>query len=179
MGVEALAARNGDLILGNTDLIPGWLVRSGGVYLALAVYYGIKKEITQSYQVEIDGTRLHGEYVSILVANQPYLAGGLHPAVEARPDDGLLDVYLIRSVVGLKIAALALDYVQGRYYKWPHYISHYRGKTIAVSSDQIMEICLDGEHFYDTAVEYQAVPQGLDFVCPESRQDPEEPLKEI
>jgi diacylglycerol kinase family enzyme len=178
MGVEALAARNGDRILGAADLIPGWLARSGGIYLALAIYYGIKKEISQSYQVVIDGTLLRGDYNSILVANQPYLGGGLQPAVEARPDDGLLDVYLVRSVGGLKLAALALDYSQGRYYKWPRYISHYRGKTIAVSSDQIMEICLDGEHFYDTVVEYQAVPQGLDFVCPGSREDQGKQLKE-
>jgi diacylglycerol kinase family enzyme len=179
MGVEALAARNGDYILGTMDLFPSWLARSGAIYLALAVYYGSKKEIPQSYQVMIDGARLQEDYHSILVANQPYLASGLRPAVEARPDDGLLDVYLIRSMARFKVAPLALDYVQGRYYKWPRYISHYRGKTITVSSDQIMEICLDGEHFYDTVVEYQVVPHGLDFVCPDSRENRRGPSRKI
>jgi diacylglycerol kinase family enzyme len=166
MGVEAIAAREGDRILGSVDFIPGWFIRCGGIYLVLSIYYAIKKETSQSYQVMIDGVPLYGDYISILVANQPYLGSGLQPAVDARPDDGLLDVYLIRSLAGLNIAGLALDYAQGRYTKWSQYISHYRGKTIAVSSDQIMEICLDGEHFYDVAVEYQAVPRGLDFVCP-------------
>jgi diacylglycerol kinase family enzyme len=171
MGVEAIAARDGDRILGNMNIIPGWFIRSGGLYLVLSVYYAIKKETSQSYQVTIDGIPLCGNYISILVANQPYLGSGLQPAIEARPNDGLLDVYLIRSMASLKLAGFALDYVQGHYYKWPQYVSHYRGKTIAVSSDQIMEICLDGEHFYDVTVEYQAVPQSLDFVCPSGQED--------
>ncbi|MDR0641846.1 MAG: hypothetical protein LBG07_05225 [Treponema sp.] len=171
MGLEAISARNGDRILGNADFMPGWLAHSGVIYLALCVYYGISKKISQSYQVIIDGTPLYGNYSSILVANQPYLGSGLQPAVEARPDDGFLDVYLIRPVTNYKLAVLALDYAQGRYYKWPQYISHYRGKTITVSSDQIMDICLDGEHFYDVTVEYQAVPHGLDFVCPAGREN--------
>ncbi|MDR2747330.1 MAG: hypothetical protein LBB77_07790 [Treponema sp.] len=171
MGVEAIAARDGDRILGNSDFFPGWFVRSGVVYLSLSIYYGIEKKMVQSYQVTIDGIPLYGNYNSILVANQPYLGSGLQPAIEACPDDGLLDIYLIRPVGGVKLAALAMDYAQGRYYKWPQYISHYRGRTITVSSDRIMEICLDGEHFYDIAVEYQAVPHGLDFVCPGGQED--------
>ncbi|MDR2029531.1 MAG: hypothetical protein LBP93_08345 [Treponema sp.] len=171
MGVEALAARQGDRILGTRDFLPGWLIRSGGIYLALSVYYNISKKIFQSYQVTIDDVPLHGDYVSILVANQPYLGSGLRPAIESRPDDGFLDVYLIRPMTSYKFAAFVLDYSQGRYYKWPQYVSHHRGKTIVVSSDRIMEICLDGEHFYDDTVEYQVVPQGLDFVCPGGRED--------
>jgi diacylglycerol kinase family enzyme len=166
IGIEALAARMGDRIRANMDLIPDWIIRSGSLYIFSALYYGITGDAVKTYQVVIDGTLLHGDYINILIANQPYLGSGLYPAVEARPNDGLLDIYLVRFARGIKFAPLVLDYVKGRYHKWPGYISHYRGKNVAVSSNKIMEICLDGEHFYDTVVEYEAVPHALDFVCP-------------
>ncbi|MDR1971517.1 MAG: hypothetical protein LBQ46_06310 [Treponema sp.] len=166
MGAPALAARKGDRIMENMDYVPGWLERSSGIYLVLAAYYATRKQTVQPYQVVLDGMPLNGDYISILIANQPHLTRSLCPAPEAQPDDGLLDIYLVQAVAGPKLIGLAVDYAQGRYHKWPHYISHFRGKTLAVSSDKIMHICIDGEHFYDAAVEYEVVPQALDFVCP-------------
>jgi diacylglycerol kinase family enzyme len=165
MGVEAMAARMGDRIMTSIDFIPGWIARSGLVYILSAIYFILKKNTIQTYQVVIDGIPLHGDFVNILIANQPYLSSDLYPATEAQPNDGFLDVYLIRSIKGIKFITLILDYVKGRYGKWPSYISHYRGKSVAVSSEKIIQICLDGEHFYDTIVKYEVVPQALDFVC--------------
>jgi diacylglycerol kinase family enzyme len=166
MGIEAIASERGDRLIENMNILPGWLVRSGAAYVALALYYCIKKGTTQLYQVMLDGVLLRGSYRSILVANQPYLSGGLCPAAEARPDDGMLDIYLIQNIPGLMTVTFVLDYVRGSYQKWPKYISHYRCKSINISSDQIMHICIDGEHFYDAAVAYEVVPRAIDFVCP-------------
>ncbi|MDR1024823.1 MAG: hypothetical protein LBL56_03790 [Treponema sp.] len=167
MGIEAIASQQGDSIIENVDFLPGWIIRTGSIYLALALYYSAKKETIQSYRVMIDGFSLRGTYRSILIANEPFLSKGLAPAVDARPDDGILDVYLIQSVPGFKMPPLIFDYVRGRYDKWPHYISHYQAKTVSIVTDQIMHICIDGEHFYDTAVEYEVVPRAVDFVCPD------------
>jgi diacylglycerol kinase family enzyme len=170
IGLEALAAQMGDRIRSNINYLPSWIVRSGWLYIFSALYYAFKSGTVKTYQVVIDGTVLHGDYINILIANQPYLGSNMYPAAEARPNDGLLDIYLVRFVHGIKFIPLALDYTKGRYHKWPGYISHYRGKSVAVSSEKIMEICLDGEHFYDTAVEYEAVPQALDFAFPHGQE---------
>jgi diacylglycerol kinase family enzyme len=166
MGQEALASGFGDRILENMDFMPRRLTRKGIIYFMLAFYYSVKKESIQSCRVTLDGNPLHGSYRGILIANAPYLAGGINPAVDARPDDGVLDVYLMQQAPYLKMPGLTFDYACGRYAKWPHYISHYRAKTINVLSDQIMHICIDGEHFYDAAVDYEIIPRAVDFVCP-------------
>ncbi|MDR2135750.1 MAG: hypothetical protein LBO76_03955 [Treponema sp.] len=168
LGVEAIASRHGDSIVENMKFLPRSLVQSGGIYLALALYYCFRKESAQSYRVMIDGTPLHGSYRSILIANGPYLSSGLNPAADARPNDGVLDVYLIQHVSNIRIPRLVLDYVHGRYDKWPNYISHYRARTASIASDQIMHICIDGEHFYDAAVNYEIIPNAVDFVCPDN-----------
>jgi diacylglycerol kinase family enzyme len=167
MGLEAIASRQGDSIIANVDFLPRWIIKTGSIYLALALYYSTKKETIQSYQVMIDGLSLQGTYSSILIANEPFLSNGLAPAAGARPDDGILDVYLLQRVSGFNMPALIFDYVRGRYDKWPHHISHYQAKTVGISTDQIAHICIDGEHFYDTAVEYEVVPHAVDFVCPD------------
>jgi diacylglycerol kinase family enzyme len=166
MGVEAMASQHGDSIIETMDFLPRWLIRTGGIYLALALYYCFKKETNQSYRVMLDGHPMYGKYRSILIANEPYLSSGLKPAVEARPDDGMLDVYLIQQVPNFKIPSLVLDYARGHYDKWSSHIFHYRAKTVDISSEQIMHICIDGEHFYDAAVNYEIVPCAVDFVCP-------------
>jgi diacylglycerol kinase family enzyme len=90
----------------------------------------------------------------------------MSPAVDARPDDGILDLYLVRAVPWIKLIGMALDYIRGFYYKWPHSISHFRGKIISISSDQIMSICIDGEMFYDSVIDYEVIPRAVDFACP-------------
>jgi diacylglycerol kinase family enzyme len=167
MGVEAIASQQGDRIIENVDFLPRWVIRTGGIYLALALYHGVKQEAALPYRIMIDGVFLQGTYRSILIANEPFLSNGLSPAADARPDDGVLDVYLIQQAPNIKMPALVFDYARGHYGKWPRYISHYRARNVSISASQMAHVCLDGEHFYDTAVEYEVVPRAVDFVCPD------------
>jgi diacylglycerol kinase family enzyme len=166
MGAEAIVSKLGDHITENAGVLPRWFIRGGTLRIILALYYYAKKETVQSYQVVLDGTILRGTYCSILIANQPYVAGGVNPAVDARPDDGILDIYLVRKVPNFGSRSLAADYARGHYQKWSQYISHHRCRSISISSDQIMHICIDGEHFYDADVTYEVIPRAIDFVCP-------------
>jgi diacylglycerol kinase family enzyme len=165
MGLEAFASQRGETILKNLGWAANW---SSGIYLASALFSGPQKEWELSYKILVDGLPLHGKYISVLVANQPYYAKGLNPAVDAEPNDGVLDIYLVRNVPGLKLLAMASDYVHGRYRKWPRAVSHFRGKTITVTSQEVMSICIDGELFYDASVEYEVIPHAVDFVCPDA-----------
>jgi diacylglycerol kinase family enzyme len=166
MGLEAIASSQGDRIIERVDALTEFLGNHSAVYVAAALYHGIKRDTEQSFKLVLDGLPLHGNYISILIANQPYYGNGLRPAPEAEPDDGTLDIYVTRAVSGIQFIPMALDYVQGHYYRWPQSIHHFRGKKLAVSSDQMIPICIDGELFYDTAIEYEVVPQAVDFVCP-------------
>jgi diacylglycerol kinase family enzyme len=161
MGLEAVASQYRERIIAHAGFLAKY---TGAVYLAAALYK--KREIEQAYRITLDGISQEGVYTSILVANQPYYGKGIHPAADAAPADGALDVYLIKAAPGLRFLRMASDYARGNYNKWPDNISHFRCKTISVSSDQIMTICIDGELFYDSCIEYEAIPHAVDFVCP-------------
>jgi diacylglycerol kinase family enzyme len=166
IGVEAAATRQGDRIIARANLLRHEQFWTPGVYAFAAIYQAIYKDPVQHYRIDIDGTTLEGEYISILAANQPYYGINMKPAVEARPDDGLLDFYLVRPVLKPAFFKMTSDYIQGHYHKWPEAIFHYRGKRISVSSNEHMTVSLDGEMFFETTVHCEAIRQALVFAYP-------------
>jgi diacylglycerol kinase family enzyme len=166
LGAEAMIYRRGEVLYARTKFA------SERVCCFLAgLYLLIRNQLpSQHYRVEIDGVKVDGDYVNISIANSSWYTSSIHPATEARPDDGFLDIYLYKAGNRLQILRPALDYLYGNYGKWPNRISHFRGKTISVSSDTFMWICNDGEIFFDTSIRSELIPGAVNFVFPKGIQ---------
>ena len=137
--------------------------------LLSGLYEVMSKTIhSQYYTIEIDGNSYSGEYISIMVANEPYCGPGMTPAQGACPTDGLLDVYLVKAASRFTILRMIYDYEYGHHEKWPNNIFHLRGKSVSISSDEYVPINMDGELFYDKSIQYDIIPQAIDFACPET-----------
>ncbi|MDR3338177.1 MAG: hypothetical protein LBT16_13345 [Treponema sp.] len=121
----------------------------------------------QYYRIELDGQKLNGEYLNVTIANVPHIGVRALPAVEASPIDGVLHLYLIKKIPRARALQVFADYEAGRYKKWPEYVSHHLGKRIFISSSAMMTIAFDGEIFYNDRLQYDIIPRGIDFVCPE------------
>jgi len=120
----------------------------------------------QKYMVELDGQRLDGAYISILIANAPCYSKNMYPASDAHPNDGLLDIYLTKKTSRFKYFSSARRYLSGNYKKIPDIVSHYRGKRITLSSENVMILTIDDKPFYENTIEYEILPYAIDFVCP-------------
>ena len=68
----------------------------------------------------------------------------------------------------MKILRIIPGYTHGNYRRMRNMVLHYRAKKIKVSSDEVMCMSVDGEHFYRTSIEYEVIPQAVRFVCPVS-----------
>jgi len=101
-----------------------------------------------------------------MIANAPCYGLSMYPAIDAHPDDGVLDVYVVKNAPKMKILRIIPGYTHGNYRKLPHMVLHYRAKKIKVTSDEVMCMSVDGEHFYGTSTEYEIIPQAVRFVCP-------------
>jgi YegS/Rv2252/BmrU family lipid kinase len=121
----------------------------------------------QEYTIDIDGKRIDGHFISILVANTPCYGKRMKPAIDAHPDDGLLDVYTIKNAYKRKLMTSIPRYVSGNYRKLPDLVKHYKAKKIRLSSEHTMCMNVDGEHFYGTSIDYEVIPQAIRFVCPD------------
>jgi len=121
---------------------------------------------SQKYFIEIDGNRIEGDFISVMAANAPCYGLNMHPAVDAHPDDGVLDVYVVKNAPMIKLIRRIPGYTRGNYRKMPDLVTHYRAKKIKLSSDEVMCMSVDAEHFYGMSIEYEVMPHAFQFVCP-------------
>src|SRR5262249_57216891 len=76
---------------------PKWL--GGALAFFLASARGIAAYDPQPVSLELDGQVIYdGPIYLVAVANGQYFGGGVWVAPEARPDDGLLDIVVVRGL---------------------------------------------------------------------------------
>ncbi|MDR1888794.1 MAG: hypothetical protein LBQ81_05360 [Zoogloeaceae bacterium] len=161
-GAEALADVQSDDLIARTRFIPPPLCHAYAGARAL-----LRPGMLQHYSITLDGRlSLDGDYLSAFVANQPFYGYGMRPGIDAVPNDGLLNLYLWRRLPPVPLLKIFRDYLRGQSHKWRNQILHYPFKRLSITSDDLIAISLDGEFSYATTVEYEIIPDGLDFVCP-------------
>jgi YegS/Rv2252/BmrU family lipid kinase len=123
-----------------------------------------KTMINQFYQLDIDGVDYSGNYAVINVANGPCYGGDKNSAIDAVPNDGYLDVLIFKSTGIFNFINKGLEYLYGKYYKYPDLISYYRAKVITIRSKLPLVLQLDGEVFIDTNITIKIIENALKFV---------------
>ncbi|MDR0271903.1 MAG: hypothetical protein LBI27_01105 [Clostridiales bacterium] len=134
----------------------------------LAVFKTIfsSKVYGQEYKINLDGKEVEGEFISILVANAPFYAKKMHPAVDAHPNDGVFDVYLVKRMSRLKFLLSMRAYLSGNHKKLADIVTHYTGTKISISSDKTMSLILDDKPFLAKSADIEILPYSVDLVLP-------------
>ncbi len=103
----------------------------------------------------------------ICACNGRYYGGGFNPSRDARPDDGLMDVYIVKKVNLLQFAALIGKYAAGQADQLPQYITHFRtAEPISIRCGGQDVGNVDGEPMPDTKFEIRLLPGALRLVVP-------------
>ncbi|MDR0412020.1 MAG: response regulator [Treponema sp.] len=123
-----------------------------------------KKLINQRYTIIADGENLSGFYVSINIANGPFYGGGKRPVPDAVPNDGFLNVVMLKktkNISPLRIMTLISRYFKGEQAKFPQYFLQRRFKKLHISSDSPLYVNMDGEAFFDSELNISVVPHAI------------------
>ncbi|MDR0301366.1 MAG: hypothetical protein LBI04_03530 [Treponema sp.] len=127
------------------------------------IFTTFDKEITrQSYTISVDDVDYSGKYSLIHIANGPYYAGKKTGLTDAAPDDGLLDIALIKSSGAIKTMFSMRRYAKG---KRPKNGVFLQGKKITVQSDRKMWIQLDNEYIQNTDISLAVVNHAVQIVA--------------
>jgi diacylglycerol kinase family enzyme len=121
-----------------------------------------KQSAARKYTISIDDENYSGNYSLIHVANGPYYAGKITGAADATPNDGLLDIALIKSSHPLKTLFSIRKYSRG---KRPKNCIFVQGRKITVLSDSQMWIQLDNEYIQDTNMELSLIHNAIQMVA--------------
>jgi len=121
-----------------------------------------KKQAGRKYGITVDGVDYSGKYSLIHVANGPYHNGKKTGSFEAMPNDGLLDITLIKATHPLGTLLSLGMYSRG---KRPGNCFCVKGKEVTIRSDSTMLIQMDNEYFQETSVTISLVPDAVQMVA--------------
>jgi diacylglycerol kinase family enzyme len=79
----------------------------------------------------------------------------------ARPDDGFLNVLLFKDIGPLATLMVLPRYVKG---KTPSNCKVLKAKQIKISSNEPLQIQLDGEVFFDSDITIEVKPAAVQFI---------------
>jgi len=130
-------------------------------YLSRVLSSFDKKIAAREYKITVDDADYSGNYCLIHVANGPYQAGKLTGSSDATPDDGLLDIALIRSSHPIGTLSSMGKYSRG---KRPKNCVYLHGKKITIQSNEQMWIQLDNEYIQDTSITINVVNHAVQMV---------------
>ena len=121
------------------------LVSGIGAYAISAVANVLFKSIAVPTVVDCGDLHFDGETTLICVCNGRHYGGGFMPVGDNMPDDGLLEVLVVRKVSRLTFFQLAAKYGSGKYRDYPELIWYRQGCGVTVRGPQELVAVVDGE----------------------------------
>lgn len=144
-----------------------WFVSGMGAYVLALLENIFLKGIARSMTVHMGDIRWEDKPASLLcVCSGRHYGGGFMPVGEAMPDDGVLDMLLVRKVSLFTFLRLVGKYAKGLYRQYPELILDYHGQEVSFSAREPVTVVVDGEVMRDTAFTVRLSEKKVNFFYP-------------
>jgi diacylglycerol kinase family enzyme len=110
--------------------------------------------------VRLDNGERRGRMHDVIVANGPYLGGGMKMCPDAASDDGVFDVLLIGNLTKRDLMLTLPKTYRGTHLPHPK-AELLRGTVVTVDAPSPLPVELDGEQPGTTPVRFELVPRAL------------------
>ncbi len=138
-----------------------------GAYV-IALFENIfRKEIARPMKVTVAGQTFDQDFTILCVCNGRHYGGGFMPVGDAMPDDGVLDILLVRKVSLFTFLRLLKTYATGRYRERPDLIWEFHTDRIDFSSAERIITVVDGEVMEDTSFTVSLSEKKINFFYPQ------------
>lgn len=138
---------------------------TGSMAYLFSVIYTIFRNKINEININIDGQATKVKILLAAIANGRFYGGGMLPAPEAKLDDGLLDICLVREVGMLKILNLFPKYMKGNHGQIEE-VSFLRGKKIKIESTDSISLNVDGEILSAKVIEFEVLTNAVKVIYP-------------
>ena len=141
-------------------------------YLISVVKCLFKYKITH-VQVTVDDEMVFDDHIlSLSVGNCRYNGGGMMMMPKAVPDDGLLDVTVIRKVSIFKFAANVKNIYDGSFIHKIKEVQTFRGKKIRIVSipPHSLMVETEGENLNNSPFDFEILPKAINMIVPKKEQ---------
>lgn len=113
------------------------------------------------YSLTVDGKMYEGETSMLIVANGPHIGGNRIPMTDMSPSDGQLNAFVFDKS---KMSIMNDVFKQRDSMNWNKVtegIKHYPGKSIEISTNQCLDVDIDGEIALTTPLKIEVIPHAL------------------
>jgi YegS/Rv2252/BmrU family lipid kinase len=126
------------------------------------------------FTISIDGQRIRPRALHVMVANAGVL--GTRPFVwgpDIQPDDGQVDVVILRARSWYRFFPLLRDLLLGRHQINPDILSFPGRKSIAIDCTKPVPVQADGEVVGETPIRIEVIPAAIRVIVPNESSAPE------
>ena len=125
------------------------------------------KGIATKMDISCGDFHADGKHTLVCACNGRFYGGAFTPSLEAMPDDGIMDVYIVKKVNLVQFAALIGKYSKGKADEMPKFIKHIRSSGEVVIRCEKEDVAqLDGEALRATEFRFRLVPKALNLIVP-------------
>jgi len=139
---------------------------AGGYIVSLIV--NLFRGINQKMRVSFEDSSSDSEYALICACNGRFYGGGFNPVPDAIPDDGLMEVLVVRAISLFQVPSLIGKYAKGRYKELTDFIEHRSVQYLELSAPEQFVVNVDGEAIYTDRITFHMIPKGVNFIFPRS-----------
>lgn len=141
------------------------LVGGAAAYVVSAVVE-IFRGITRNMRIQCGNFIARGEHTLVCACNGRYYGGGFKPSLDAMPDDGLMDIFIVKAVDLITLIAFIGKYAAGKAKELPKYVTHMRAREIEIGFDSEDVVNVDGEAMHARKAVMRLIPAGLNLIVP-------------
>ena len=168
LGIDVVCAGVDARIAADVHRYKDWRFVSGmGAYVLSLIENVFFKGIARPMSVHMGEIQWVDQPTSLLcVCNGRHYGGGFMPVGEALPDDGVLDMLLVRQVGLLTFLRLVGKYAKGLYKQYPELILDYHGQQVTFSAPEPISVVVDGEVMRDRTFAVRLSEKRVNFFYP-------------
>lgn len=131
-----------------------------------SVVVNLIRGVAKPCRVEVCGEVIDEKLSLVCVCNGSWYGGSYNPIPEAKFDDGILDVLVVKKVSRLMVAKLISEYQKGGYKNMPDQIRHFRTDHVRITTPEAEPVNLDGELIMSSDVNIQIEKGALPLFAP-------------
>ena len=141
-------------------------VIGGAAAYVVSAAINVFKGINTFMRVKVGDFSSEGKHALVCACNGRYYGGGFNPSIDARPDDGLLEIFVVKEVSLAMLPFLIGKYAKGRADELKSYVTHLKGRSLSISFEEESIINIDGEAIFAKDVQMQLHPAAARLVLP-------------
>ena len=138
----------------------------GATAYVVSTVVNVFKGISRYMNIHSGSFSASGKHALVCACNGRFYGGGFNPSLTARPDDGIMDVFVVKDVSLFRLASLIGKYAAGRADEFPQYVTHLHTDEVEIVFNEENVINLDGEAMYADTVRMQLIPGALQLIVP-------------